>query len=323
MNDLIGRQLNLDYLNYSNFNEIKLSENNSDSNIEDLKAKVVNGKIEILFDDCVNQFWEEAIIVKTEGVIPTTIYAGKVIAQYTEKNKYSKIPLIDDEIEENVLYCYRVFTKFSNEPELYSGLKNIFFMYTYNVNFDFSVITAEMILTDSMHRFVTDTQIEKWTQMSNELVTYSKSEIDSLISSNTMSAEERSKLATIDMKGQDHYTVTQAEKDSWNAKENSINKNKANGYVGLNASGKIDPIYIPATTPWVAKGSGKFNGLNGTIITIPKQSDLSYIAIVQPAGDSLNNPNGYLGEIYVEKGLNNFIVKNTGSAKTTFDYIVM
>lgn len=321
--DIIGRQLNLDYLNYSNFNGVQLSENDSDNNISNLKSIIVNGEAQITFEDCPNTFWEENIIVKTEAFIPSTIYAGEVVAQYTEKNKYKQTPFVDTNIETNVLYCYRVFTKFSNSPDLYSGLKNIFFMYAYNINFDFSVITAEMILVDSNNRFVTDEQIEKWTNMDIQLTTYTKDEINSLVSENLITAEERTKLEMINLEGQDKYTVTQDEKNYWNNNENTTNKNKPNGYAGLDSTGKIDPQYIPLTNPWIAKGSETFNGTTGTTISIPTQSNLNYVAIIQPAGNDLNNPNGYLGEIYVEKGLNNFIVKNTGSTRTTFDYIVM
>lgn len=65
-------------------------------------------------------------------------------------------------------------------------------------------------------------------------------------------------------------------------------------------------------------GSSNFNSTTGRVIS-HSIGHLNYRVIPIPT----QNPNGYLGEVWVEKALNSFIVKCSGTATTTFDYVVM
>lgn len=322
MSQLIGRELNLDYMNYSNYNQINISENNPDLNINDLEIKVIDGETQIKWKDCENLHWKSNILVRSINNIPATVFAGQVITHSTTKNLYIDLPFVDNDIEQNTLYCYRVFTELDNSEVYYSGLKNIFFVYVYGSNFDFSVITGGMILQDPEHMFVTKEQIDLWNMLSGGTDIYTKEEIDSMISEiNSITLSERTKLDNIDKPNSDHYTVSQDQIDLWNSKENSASKGQPNGYAALDSNSKISINNMPSFFPGIAKGQETFNGQAGTKINIPVQSNTNYVVIIQPAGIN-NNPNGYLGETYVEKSLSSIIVYNTGSAKTTFDYMI-
>lgn len=65
------------------------------------------------------------------------------------------------------------------------------------------------------------------------------------------------------------------------------------------------------------KGSSSFNSTIGTIIN-HSIGHMNYYVLVTPT----QNPNGYLGEVWVEKAMNSFVVKCSGTATTSFDYIV-
>ncbi|MED1948995.1 hypothetical protein [Brevibacillus centrosporus] len=65
----------------------------------------------------------------------------------------------------------------------------------------------------------------------------------------------------------------------------------------------------------IAKGSANFNSTVGTIIAHDYGS-LEYVVRISPT----QNPNGFLGEVWVEKALNSFKVLCSGSATTSFDF---
>lgn len=126
---LFARILNLDYLNNVDENQLDLSENDVEKNISNLSLTVKDDSINLRWADCINPYWKKAYIVRGENSIPTSVYNGSIVGTYHEKNKYSTTDFIDSDILPDTLYCYRIFTEFSNEPEYYSGLKNIFYVY--------------------------------------------------------------------------------------------------------------------------------------------------------------------------------------------------
>lgn len=65
------------------------------------------------------------------------------------------------------------------------------------------------------------------------------------------------------------------------------------------------------------KGSAQFNSITGTIVnhTI---GNTDYEVKITPTA----NPNGYLGEVWVEKAANSFSVKCSGTTNVTFSYVV-
>ena len=75
---------------------------------------------------------------------------------------------------------------------------------------------------------------------------------------------------------------------------------------------------------YLVKGTATLPGKDlTTTVAIPTQLNTNYVVTIQPSGvDNTQNPNGTCGEIYVEKKLTSFTVRNTGSAKTLFDYVV-
>lgn len=169
---MVARMLNLDYLNSFDQNQLDLSENDITKNINNLVVTMEDNKVHLKWNDCINQAWKKSYIVKAENSIPTSVYNGNIIASYTEKNQYSTVDLIDDEINDNVLYCYRVFSEFDNESQYYSGFKNIFYVYVTSVtvcdeNHEPVRVLAGNVVTDSLHKFVTDEQIALWTNKSN------------------------------------------------------------------------------------------------------------------------------------------------------------
>lgn len=162
---MFARMLNLDYLNNIDENQIDLSENDVTKNINNLSVSMENDKILLKWSDCINNYWKKSYIVRGENSIPTSVFNGEIIGSYDEKNKYYGTAFVDKDVKENTLYCYRIFTEFANEPEYYSGFKNVFYVYVGEqevVNDDNSLIPAIRIIQSSSHRFVTDEQIEKW-----------------------------------------------------------------------------------------------------------------------------------------------------------------
>ena len=64
-------------------------------------------------------------------------------------------------------------------------------------------------------------------------------------------------------------------------------------------------------------GNANFNGVIGTVVAHTK-GDTNYYVEVTPVA----NPAGYLGEVWVEQGANSFSVKCSGTATTSFKYVV-
>lgn len=162
---MFARMLNLDYLNNVDENQLDLSENDIAKNINNLSVSMEDDCVHLRWSDCINNYWKKSYIVRGENSIPTSVYNGEVVGSYDVKNQYSSTDFIDKNVEENTLYCYRIFTEFSNEPEYYSGFKNIFYVYVGGVDVSSDnneMIPAVRIIQGPTHRFVSDEQIEKW-----------------------------------------------------------------------------------------------------------------------------------------------------------------
>lgn len=161
---MFARMLNLDYLNNVDENQLDLSENDIAKNINNLSVSMENDCVHLRWSDCINSYWKKSYIVRGENSIPTSVYNGDIVGSYDVKNQYSSTDFIDKDVQENTLYCYRIFTEFSNEPEYYSGFKNIFYIYVGDVEVsdEGGMIPAVRIIQGPSHRFVSDTQIEKW-----------------------------------------------------------------------------------------------------------------------------------------------------------------
>lgn len=169
---MFARMLNLDYLNSFDQNQLDLSENDATKNINNLVVTMEDNKVYLKWNDCINPAWKKAYVVKAENSIPTSVFSGNIIESYTDKNKYSNTPLIDDQVNENTLYCYRVFYEFENATKYYSGFKNLFYVYVAGVEVcneghDQGPVFAKNVVADPFHRFVSDTQIELWTNKSD------------------------------------------------------------------------------------------------------------------------------------------------------------
>lgn len=122
---------------------------------------------------------------------------------------------------------------------------------------------ASMIDQDSTHRMVSDVKIAEWdAKATTDLAAADKNGL--------MSKEDFSKLSGIEANANNYshptthsidmitttaekQTVSQTEKDTWNAKQNALgftpenvaNKNVANGYAGLDGNGKISIALLP------------------------------------------------------------------------------
>ncbi len=199
--------LNTEYLN-THF-EGQVSKDNPDKNIKDLQISIVDGKLQIKWSDSESSHWSKNYFVKCKNQIPATAYSDVVIESTELKNAHKDIAFIDSKINEDTLYCYRIFTEFDNSAELYSGFKNIFFVYVYNEDAESNsdieigdrVIAATMILQDANHRFVTDTQILDWNNKADQATTYTKDEVNSIINDIKSNAvtESSNGLMTPDM----------------------------------------------------------------------------------------------------------------------------
>ena len=162
---MFARMLNLDYLNNIDENQLDLSENDMSKNINNLSVSMKDDKVLLRWSDCINNYWKKSYIVRGENSIPTSVYNGDIVGSYTDKNQYYSSDFVDENVKENTLYCYRVFTEFSNEPEYYSGFKNIFYVYVGEeevLSNHHEMIPAIRIIQSPTHRFVTDKQIEQW-----------------------------------------------------------------------------------------------------------------------------------------------------------------
>ncbi len=65
------------------------------------------------------------------------------------------------------------------------------------------------------------------------------------------------------------------------------------------------------------KGSSTFNGPTGRVIT-HNLGHVNYVVNITPTADT----EGYLGEWWVSKSSNSFTLFNSGSATTSFDYVI-
>lgn len=65
------------------------------------------------------------------------------------------------------------------------------------------------------------------------------------------------------------------------------------------------------------QGSANFNSTTGIVISHSIGNTAYNVQIT-----ASQNPNGYLGEVWVEKANNSFVVKCSGTATTSFNYIV-
>jgi hypothetical protein len=107
----------------------KISPSDPSKNINNLQVFVLNNKINIKWTDCSDPNWKSNIVVKAENYIPLCPYEEKIVDTTYTKNAYALNSLIDNDIQPNKLYCYRIFTEFKNSDEFYSGLRNIIFIY--------------------------------------------------------------------------------------------------------------------------------------------------------------------------------------------------
>lgn len=174
--------LSMDYLNHGS--EFAISADNPSKNINELSIKIIDGglndAIEISWNDCSDINWIGNTIIKGVNRIPANTYDGTALKTMSVKNEYSINPLLDPNVQENTLYCYRIFSTFSNSTEVYSGFKNTFFVYVFDDLSEFnvdSVVPAEWVLQNSTHRFVTDEQIIKWNEINLENY-YTKTETE-------------------------------------------------------------------------------------------------------------------------------------------------
>lgn len=67
------------------------------------------------------------------------------------------------------------------------------------------------------------------------------------------------------------------------------------------------------------EGTANFNGVTGVVIS----HDIGHTNYHVPNPIPLENPNGYLGEVWVEKSMYSFKVCCSGSALTLFEYEVL
>jgi hypothetical protein len=91
-------------------------------------------------------------------------------------------------------------------------------------------------------------------------------------------------------------------------------KNVPNGIAPLDANGLVPSNKLPQPL----KGSSAFNSTTGVIInhTI---GHTNYYPTITPK----TNPDGFLGEVWVEKAANSFKVFCSGSSTVAFDYVVV
>ena len=109
-----------------------ISENDKYNNITDLRVAIVDDKLSISWHDCLNACWKKNTITRSTTNVPINTFDGDLIKVTDIKNETKVNALIDSTIEVDKLYCYRIFTEFENSKKIYSGLKNIFFLYVYN-----------------------------------------------------------------------------------------------------------------------------------------------------------------------------------------------
>ena len=89
--------------------------------------------------------------------------------------------------------------------------------------------------------------------------------------------------------------------------------------IDQNAANKSDfTVHLTQVIHPKLAGTANFNGAIGTVIPHTK-GDTNYYVEVTP----VVNPAGYLGEVWVEQAANSFSVKCSGTATTSFKYVVL
>jgi hypothetical protein len=283
--------LNTDYFGH-NFDIGSVSANNPDRNITNLNISIVNGQLHITWDDCLDTHWSSNMIIKAKNYIPASTYNEGIIERQYTKNGHSLMPLIDTDIQVNTLYCYRIFSEYGTADDLYSGFKNIFFVYTYDpaasggTTIGNQVIDATMILLDSNHRFVTDSQILAWNSKADQATTYTKTEVNSLITSNLAG------VVTTTQNG----LMSSADKIKLNGLSNYVHPatHPASMITGLSlvaTSGNYNDLINKPTIPTVSTAgvTGNYNDLTNKP-TIPTLPTLATVATTGSYTDLTNKP---------------------------------
>lgn len=114
-------------------------------------------------------------------------------------------------------------------------------------------------------------------------------------------------------------TNWQQEWEEWFASVQSQNYIPASEKGQAGGVAKQDDFVVHSTGvhPRLA-GAAQFNGTEGVIINHNK-GDLNYYVLVLPSQDT----QGYLGEVWVEKGEETLTIFNSGSSTATFDYTIL
>lgn len=314
---MFARMLNLDYLNSFDQNQLDLSENDVTKNINNLVVTMEDNKVHLQWNDCVNPAWKKAYVVKAENSIPTSVFSGNVIESYTEKNKYSAIPLIDDQVNENTLYCYRVFYEFENNTKYYSGFKNLFYVYVTgaticNEEHDQGPVFAKNVVTDPLHRFASDTQIELWTNKSDfdgdyNSLTNKPSFANVAKTGNYNDLINKPSLATVATSGNYVHLTNKPdvyEKSEVYAKSETYNKTEVSNLIKIASkfSGNYNdltnkPVLAPVAT------TGSYNDLSNT-------PTLSAVATSGSYKDLTNKPDVYLKtETYTKAEISELMIQ--------------
>ena len=179
------QMLSTDYLN--SYFHGNISKDEPEKDISNLNITIKNDNLHVMWNDCDDIYWKQNLLLKSKNQIPSSIFANDLVVTIDEKNKYANKAFVDKDIQLDTLYCYRIFTEFSNSDEFYSGFKNIFFVYVYDESQKSSAeafIEAGKILLDPEHRFVTDDQIAYWNSKADSDDIYTKSQIDQLFLNN-------------------------------------------------------------------------------------------------------------------------------------------
>ena len=296
--------LNTDYLN-SHFKGA-ISKNEPDKNIEDLNIFISDGKLNVLWKDCDNSHWKKTYIAKLKNQIPSSAFENAIVESYDVKSSHKDFPFVDSNIKVDTLYCYRIFTEFDNSDQLYSGFKNIFFVYVYDPiecdkpHIGDDVIAASMILQDEEHKFVTDKQISDWDNKMDKDKTYTKDEIIELLDdqSNYVVTETQNGMMTPEMLLKlsllENYTHPLTHP-----------VDMITGLSNVATSGDYNDLTNKPVLADVAT-SGNYNDLVGTP-NIPDLSDLSPVSISGDYRDLTNKPN--LADIATTGSYNDLVDK--------------
>lgn len=186
-------------------------------------------------------------------------------------------------------------TNKKNEMNTYTdGKKNEINVYTYNKKNELEAIQATTISTINTTK---DNAINTIEQKKASTITY----IDS-----TQAGELRKDIGVM----ADSAVTGLSLIDKTNTLKTSVDN--LNNTVSTTIQNSIDSI-----NNLFKVGSSNFNGTAGVVIPHTK-GDLNYRVLPIPT----QNPNGYLGEVWVEKAATSFKVLCSGSATTSFDYFM-